>query len=49
MLFGISIVYASMSVLIFTIYIIMLQIIPWKKNETRPKIIPSGGKGSDDI
>ena len=83
MLFGISIVYASMSVLIFTIYIIMLQIIPWKKNfdfviihgsglidgdkvskllgdridkaievykknETRPKIIPSGGKGSDE-
>ena len=83
MLFGLSIVYVSASVMIFTIYIVLLQIIPWGKNyeyviilgsgliggdrvpkllgnridkaievyrksKNRPKLIPSGGQGSDE-
>ena len=83
LLFGMTTVYIAMSVMIFTIYILLLQIIPYRKNfdyiiilgsglingdkvskllkdridkaieiyhksENPPKLIPSGGKGSDE-
>ncbi len=82
-LFRVTVIYGSMSVLIFVIYMLLLQIIPWKKNfdyviilgaglidgdkmtkllsdridkaievykrcAVRPKLIPSGGQGSDE-
>ena len=82
-LFSVTVIYGSMSVLIFVIYMLLLQMIPWKKNYDyviilgaglingdqmtkllsdridkaievyrrcgeRPKLIPSGGQGSDE-
>ena len=42
LLFGITIIYGSMSILIFTIYIIMMQIIPWRKDFDYVVILGAG-------